>query len=77
MNIIDKLIKLYKEFSQIGYTPLTIGVSDEEYEEYKFLLKEMAERLGFTFTDTPTKLTFRGIELKKYGKQTVDENRKK
>ncbi|MCR4330255.1 MAG: hypothetical protein NUV65_06965 [Candidatus Roizmanbacteria bacterium] len=77
MNIVEKLINYYRLAENSGYIPSTIGVSDEEYQAYAQSLKDMAETVGLVFIDKPTKLTFRGIELKKYGKQHTDAKRKK
>lgn len=76
-TITDRLRQLYNSAEISGYIPSTIGVSDEEYEEYNQSLKDMTEVLGLVFTDTPKKLTYKGIELVKYGKQHRDEKRKK
>lgn len=76
MIIIDKLIQYYKQAETNGFIPTTIGVTDEEYDEYKKTLKDTAEAFGLVFMDTPTKLYFRGIELKKYGKQHTDSKRR-
>ncbi len=77
MNITEKLRKLHEQATVNGYIPSTIGVTDEKYEAYAYSLKEMAELIGLVWTDKPSKLSYKGIELKKYGKQHTDEKRKK
>lgn len=77
MNILEKLTNYYYQAGLTGYTPSSIGVSNEEYEEYEALLEGKAVEWGLVFIDKPSKLSYRGIKLKKYGKQHTDEKRKK
>lgn len=74
--MINKLKEYYVKAQLSGYIPSTIGVSDEEYDEYLKDLKDLAENHGLVFTDTPIKLMYKGIELKKYGKKHTDSKLK-
>lgn len=72
MSITDKLSTYFAKTTHLGYVPVSIGVSEEEFNEYRKALEDLAHNEGFTWTDGE-EVTYKGMELVVYGKKHTDK----
>lgn len=77
MIITTRLRDLYSQMQSLGYIPSSVGISKEDYDDYVKELKTATAILGLVWNDKTDKLSYKGIELKVYGKQHTDSKKER
>lgn len=73
MTITDKLSSYYAKTTHLGYVPNSVGVSEEEFNEYLRALKDLAHNEGLVYMGLEDRLFYKGMELVVYGKKHTDK----